>query len=186
MPPKPAHLATRAGWRLFRRAPILANQEGAAAVEFALVAAPLVFLICSCIELALVIVLSVTLDNATDKASREIRTGVTTSGNSTVDTFKQKVCDNMGWLSGSCMSSLHIDVQTYNSFAEVSKDDLIKDGKFDTNNFKYNVGTGSKIQLVRAYYEWPLFTPFLTDGLASLGNKDAVISSKVVFRNEPF
>jgi len=181
MPPKPAHRNRRAGWRLFARA-----QDGAAAVEFALIAGPLVFMICACIELALVVVLSVTLDNATDKAAREIRTGIATAGNSSVDIFRQKVCDNMGWLAGSCMSSLHVDVQNYNSFAEVPTSDLIVNGKFDTNNFKYNIGSGSKIQLVRAYYEWPLFTPFLNGGLASLGNGDAVITSKVVFRNEPF
>ena len=178
---KSAHIPVKAGWRSFRH-----DNRGAAAVEFALVAAPLVFLICSCIELALVVVLSVTLDNATDLASRQIRTGVTTSSNSTIDTFRQKICDNMGWLSASCMDSLHVDVQTYSNFSDVVKTDLIVNGKFDTTNFKYTIGTGSKIQLVRAYYEWPLFSPFLTAGLATLSNKDAVISSKVVFRNEPF
>ena len=181
MSAKSAHTPLKAGWRLFAR-----HDKGAAAVEFALVAAPLVFLICSCIELAMVVVLSVTLDNATDEAARQIRTGVTTAGNSSIDTFRQKVCDNMGWLSGSCMGSLHVDVQTFNNFSDVVKTDLIVNGKFDTTNFKYTIGTGSKIQLVRAYYEWPLFSPFLTASLSTLSNNDAVISSKVVFRNEPF
>ena len=64
--------------------------------------------------------------------------------------------------------------------------DLIKNGKFDTANFAYVIGSGSKIQMVRAYYEWTLFTPFLQSGLSTLTNKDAVITAKVVFRNEPF
>lgn len=162
------------------------DQKGAAAVEFALIAGPLVFLICACIELALVILLSVSLDNATDVASRQIRTGIATTGNTSLSTFKQKVCDNMGWLSGSCMSSLKIDVTTYNNFSEIPTADLIKDGEFDEANFKFNIGGASKIQLVRAYYEWPLITPFLNAGLTTLSNKDAVITSKVVFRNEPF
>ncbi|ESQ90720.1 hypothetical protein ABAC460_07780 [Asticcacaulis sp. AC460] len=162
------------------------NQEGAAAVEFALIAGPLVFLICACIELALVILLSVSLDNATDVASRQIRTGAATSGNTSLGQFKQKVCDNMGWLSGSCMSSLKVDVTTYNNFSEIPTADLIKNGEFDDTKFKFNIGGASKIQLVRAYYEWPLITPFLNAGLTTLSNKDAVITSKVVFRNEPF
>ena len=165
---------------------LIRNRDGAAAIEFALVAGPLIFLICACIELAMVILLSVTLDNATDVAARQIRTGLTTSGNSSVATFKQKICDHMGWLSGSCMGSLKVDVTTYNSFADVPKTDLIKNGEFDNTNFKYNIGGASKIQLVRAYYEWPLITPFLNAGMVSLSNQDAVITSKVVFRNEPF
>ena len=169
-----------------RLRPMAKDSKGAAALEFALIAMPLIFLIFSCIELAMIVLLSVTLDNATDIAARQIRTGLTTQANSTVDTFRQKVCDNMGWLSATCPSSLHIDVQTYDSFASVPTTDLIVNGQFDTTNFKYLIGTGSKIQMVRAYYEWPLFTPFLQAGLNTLGNSDAVVTAKVVFRNEPF
>ena len=92
----------------------------------------------------------------------------------------------MGWLSATCPSSLHIDVQTYDSFAAVPTTDLIVSGQFDTTNFKYLIGTGSKIQMVRAYYDWPMFTPLLQAGLKTLSNNDAVITAKVVFRNEPF
>ncbi len=162
------------------------DARGASAVEFALIAAPLVFLICACMELALIILLSVTLDNATDMASRQIRTGLTTQGNSDVTKFKQSICDNLGWLNGSCMSSLTVDVQTYDNFNLVPTTDPIKDGKYETANFAYVIGTGSKIQMVRAYYEWPMFTPFLQPGLSTLANNDVVITSKVVFRNEPF
>lgn len=162
------------------------NTRGAAAVEFALIAFPLCLLIFACLELAFVVLLSVTLDNATDLAARKIRTGITTQGNSTAVSFRQEICGNMGWLQGSCSASLKIDVQTYNSFAEVPTADLIKDGEFDSANFAYVIGGGAKIQMVRAYYEWPLFTPFLQGGLTTLSNKNVVISSKVVFRNEPF
>ena len=180
MPARPATLRSDFRPRFLR------DSKGAAAVEFAMVAGPLIFLICACIELALIILLSVTLDNATDRAARDIRTGTTTAGNSTITTFRQSICNHMGWLSGSCMTNLHVDVETYSSFASVPTADLIKDGKFDTANFQYTIGTGSKIQLVRAYYEWPLITPFLDAGLSTLSNKNAVVSSKVVFRNEPF
>lgn len=177
-------MLTRSG--LFRIAKPLADRRGAAAVEFALIAFPLIFLLFSCIELAMVILLSVTLDNATDLASRQIRTGITTQGNSTAASFRQQICNNMGWLQNSCNSSLLVDVQTYNSFALVPTTDLIKNGQFDSANFAYVIGSGSKIQMVRAYYEWTLFTPFLQGGFSSLSNKDIVVTAKVVFRNEPF
>lgn len=169
-----------------QRLGVLRDRKGSAAIEFALIAGPLLFLIFACFELAFVVLISVTLDNATDLAAREIRTGITTQANSTATTFKQKVCSKMGWMVDTCNANLQIDVQTYNSFAQVPTTDLIKDGKFDSANFAYVIGGGSKIQMVRAYFEWPLFTPMMAAGLATLSNQDVVISSKVVFRNEPF
>ncbi|HWU50888.1 MAG TPA: TadE/TadG family type IV pilus assembly protein [Asticcacaulis sp.] len=161
------------------------DPRGATAVEFALVVGPLIFMIMCCLELALVILVTVTLDNATDMASREIRTGEVTSASTAAD-FKQLICNNMSWLSGSCTASLEVDVRTFDSFALVDMTPPIQNGKFDASTFLYQVGGGSKIQLVRAYYEWPLFTPFLKPGLSTLANGDALITSTTVFRNEPF
>jgi Flp pilus assembly protein TadG len=163
-----------------------ADRKAAAAVEFALVAAPLVFMICACIELGMVILVSVTLDNATDIASRGIRTGTTTSSNTSLTQFRQAICDNMGWLSSSCPSSLSVDVMTYNSFANVPLTDPVSNGQLQTGSLNYTIGAGSQIQMVRAYYDWPLFTPMLSGGLSTLSNGDALLTSKVVFRNEPF
>lgn len=162
------------------------DSRGAAAVEFALVAGPLIFLICACIELAMIILLSVTLDNATDIASRQIRTG-TIASTSTADNFKDLVCANMSWVAGSCKASLRVDVQVYDSFASVATaQPPVIDGKWVEAGDVYNIGTGSKIQMVRVYYEWPMFTPLLQTGFSSLSNKDVVITSTAVFRNEPF
>jgi len=166
---------------------ILKDRRGSAAVEFALVAGPLIFLICACVELALIFLVSVTLDNATDYASRDIRTGLTTNANTSVEQFKQKICDNMGWLGGSCVGNLQVDVDTYSTFADLTDaPPPIKDGKFEASSFRYNIGAGSKVQMVRVYYEWPLITPMLNGGLSKLGNHDAVVEAKAVFRNEPF
>ncbi len=164
------------------------DSRGAAAVEFALVAGPLIFMICACIELAMIILLSVTLDNATDIASRKIRTG-TIASNATADNFKDLVCANMGWMAGSCKASLRIDVRVYDSFAAVAvaaAPPPIVDGKWIQAGDVCVIGTGSKIQMARVYYEWPMFTPVLQGAFTSLSNKDIVITSTAVFRNEPF
>ena len=165
-----------------------ADNQAAAAVEFALIAAPLIFMICACIELAMVFLVDVTLDNATTIASRTIRTGSVTSSNTTQAQFKQAICDNMGWLSASCPSSLTIDVRTYNTFSAVATaPSPVVNGAWDkTNPVQYSTGSGSQIQMVRAYYDWPLFTPILNGGLSTLSNGDALLSAIVVFRNEPF
>jgi Flp pilus assembly protein TadG len=162
------------------------NTKGATAVEFALIAAPLVFLIMACFELALVILVSVSLDNATAKAARDIRTGITTSSNSSLNTFKQKICDNMTISSSSCMTDLILDVDTYNNFALVPTTDPVVAGAFDPSQLGYNIGSGSKVQLVRAYYEWTVVSPFLFTGTSLMANGKRVLSTKVVFKNEPF
>lgn len=162
------------------------QKDGAAAVEFALIALPLLTLIFACIELAFILITQVTLDNATQRASREIRTGVMTAGNSSVNTFRLKVCNNMGWMEGLCADGLQVDVRTFDSFAQVPIPDPIKNGEFDPSSLQYNIGGGTRIQLVRAYMPWPVLTPFLGGAFSTLKNGDAVVSSKVVFRNEPF
>ncbi len=155
-------------------------------MEFALIAAPLVFMICACVELCMVFLVSVTLDNATQMAARGIRTGNTTSSNTSPAQFVADICNNMGWLAGSCPTSLTLDVETYSTFSAIPLTSPVSKGVLVTKSFGYNVGAGSQIQVVTAYYTWPLFTPLLNPGLVTLGSGDALLTSKVIFRNEPF
>jgi Flp pilus assembly protein TadG len=171
--------------RLKRMKRFPADRKAAVAVEFAMIAAPLVFMMCACVELAMLFLVNVTLDNATDVAARGIRVGTTTSSNTTLAQFKQSICNNMGWLSGSCTGSLTVDVETYTSFANVPLTLPVANGKLTISD-TYTTGTGSQIQMVRVFYDWPLFTPLLNGGLSSLSNGDALVTYKAVFRNEPF
>ena len=178
--------APRPGKRRFLSR-LSADRKAAVAVEFALIAPALILMICACLELCMAFLVSVTLDNATQTAARGIRTGNTTSANTTPAQFVADVCNNMGWLSGSCPTSLTLDVETYSTFsAAAGAASLVQNGKFTSTPPAFQVGTGSQIELVRAYYTWPLFTPLLNPGLVTLGNGDAVLTSTVVFRNEPF
>ena len=162
------------------------DRKGAVAVEFALIAIPFIMLIFGCLELALFIIVSVLLDNATQSAAREIRMGILTGENSDATSFRQKICDNMGWVAATCMSDLQIDVETYDNFAMVDMAPPIEDGEFEEANFSYDLGGSSQIQLVSAYYSYTLMTPLLNAGMSTLSNGDAVLTTQVVFRNEPF
>ncbi len=175
--------------RFKRLAGFGSDRKAVVAVEFALIAAPLVFMICACVELCMVFFVSVTLDNATQMAARGIRTGNTTTTNTTKAQFAADICNNMGWLAGSCPTSLALDVEAPTSFPNaaqlVAANPVSSNGQFQAP-LNYNVGTGSQIQLIRAYYTWPLFTPLLNPGLVTLGSGDALLTSTVIFRNEPF
>lgn len=160
------------------------DRRGATAVEFALIAFPFFGLVMGCIELAIVLFAGVSLDLAAAKVSRELRTGMASKA-TTSAAFITKVCNEMAWLGSDCTSKLRVDVRTFTNFQMVTQaPDVIVDGKFA--GMQYTVGGSSQIQLVRAYYPWPVFSPFLKPGLGSLSSGETVLSSIIVFRNEPF
>ncbi|MEM9964654.1 MAG: TadE/TadG family type IV pilus assembly protein [Asticcacaulis sp.] len=161
------------------------DRKGATAVEFALIAGPLILMILACLELALVVLVSVSLENAVETSARKIRTD-NMAGITSAQTFREDICGRMDWLSGSCMDNLHVDVRTFTSFASAATPPaLIVDGKL-LDPMAYQVGNGGAIQLVRAYYTWDLLTPFLKGGLSSLESGQVALSTTAIFRNEPF
>jgi len=40
--------------------------------------------------------------------------------------------------------------------------------------------------LVRAYYQWPVFTPLLDFFLANMSGSNHLLASAAAFRNEPY
>ena len=169
---------------LFRR--FAAARRGATAVEFSLIATPFLALMFGVFELGLVFMVSTTLDNATEAASRTIRTGQLQSGGGSAGTFKAAVCDNMTWLVSSCDDKLTIDVRTFPKFADVSMTSPVTDGEIDDAKTSFTPGGGEDIVVVRAYYEWTLITPMLNACLANLGGTKRLVYSTVTFRNEPY
>lgn len=182
--------------KLRRTGRALARSEGGAtAVELALVAVPFFLLLFGTIELALVFLLSTSLENATDMAARQVRTGaMQTAGGASAATFKTLVCNNLGWLQGDCSSSLYVDVRTFASFQTVSAPQPIvtttSGGKttktFDPTKLTFNMGNAGDIVVVRTYYSWPLITPMVQQAIQTLSDGHMVISSTAAFRNEPY
>ena len=183
MHPSPALRLSRFAAR-FRRA-----ERGATAIEFALISLPFLMLIFGTLELALVFMVGTTLDNATQYASRQIRTGQfqTSAANSKTD-FKTLVCSNMSWLSSQCASNLWLDVETFNDFADLAGAKPPNSATFDPTKTCFSAGQPTDIVLVRAYFEWTLFTPLLNNALENMGGGSGkrLITSTTAFRNEPF
>jgi Flp pilus assembly protein TadG len=169
----------------------LRHERGAAAVEFALVATPFLALLFGIIELGLVFMGSVTLDNATQAAARQVRTGQvvspsTTSGKEIARTaFRDSICDGMGWMKGDCMKNLVVDVRTFDQFNDVSYDDPIKNKTFDPGEMTFDTGGPSQIVLVRAYYPWKLYVPLASGAMERTPGK-TLLTSITTFRNEPY
>jgi Flp pilus assembly protein TadG len=171
-----------------------ADRRGTVAIEFAFVAGPFLLMMFAVIELALVFLVSSSLDTASSQASRRIRTGEFQSAAQTEQQFKQSICSNMTWLSGDCMSALTVDVRAYTNFTSITDPLLTPVAGAGTMSFQpgnkdfQSRPQPSTIVVVRSYYEKNLITPFYNGGLARVSGSPGktLILSTQVFRTEPF
>jgi len=159
-------------------------EQGATAVEFALVFMPFLMLIFAMIELGLVFLVSLLLENAIIDVGRTIRTGEVQTNGGTAATFKSAVCDKIGVIGSlSCSTALQLDVRTYTDYSTSNT----SAGATSTvpTSMQFSPGTAGSIVLVRAYYTWPLVTPLLQTGLQNSGGR-RIIYAATAFTNEPY
>ena len=160
-------------------------RQGSTALEFAMIALPFFFLIFGLIEIAIIFILSTTLDWGVGEAARKIRVGQLQSSSADLTAFKQTVCDNLFDLID-CDEKLRLDVQTFDSFTDVTSSLPVDDDGEIIENFQFSMGGADEIVMVRAYYEWTLITPIMSASLKNLSGNKRLLVSTAVFRNEPF
>lgn len=189
--PSPASGTRRLRPRLlgrFRR-----SQDGATAVEFAIVAVPFLMLLAAIIETAMMFWTSQVLEESVSQTSRRLLTGealtrYNKSGAENTAAFKNDLCANAPGLVD--CSKLVIDVRTYSSFASaktgVDGSNPITAGGLNTTGFGYNAPQPQQIIVVRAVLEYPLFFTSWTSSLANIGEGKRGIVASSTFRAEPF
>jgi len=170
-----------------RRRAFARAQDGATAVEFALIAGPLLLLIFGILELALVFMMSTALETATAGAARPLRTGeMQTNGTANKTAFAQAVCNRMSWLGVACMQRLQVDVRTFSDFTSLRDNPAMSGAAFDPTKACWSPGGPTDIVLVRTYYSWTIFTPLISSALVNAPNNTRLISAVEAFRNEPY
>jgi len=162
------------------------QQDGAAAVEFALVATPFLALTFAIIESALVFFAGQTLEAANADAARLIMTGqAQTNGFSATD-FKTQVCNRIAGLFD-CNGGVYVDVKTYSDFSSVSSaPSPVANGQFDSTKMAYTPGGPGCIVKVSLYYQWPIYVSLLGNNLSNLNGNKRLLVATSVFRNEPY
>jgi Flp pilus assembly protein TadG len=152
--------------------------DGAAAIEFAIVAIPFLIMVFAIIELGLTFLVSMSLENAMMTVDRKIRTGDLQSA--TQQKFVSDVCTEMSWLGPACATSITLDVRVLPSFATANNL-----GKPKADAVCFDTGGPKSIMLVRGYYRWPIITPLLQDAVdGSSGDREVIFAA--VFVNEPY
>jgi len=157
------------------------KEDGAAAIEFAIVGIPFLALFLAIFEAAFMFFAGQTLETAVADSSRLIMTGQAQTEGMSQAAFKSAVCARVYGLFD-CQDGVRIDVKTYQSFATVDNSSpLDANGNFQ-NNQVYQPGGAGDIVVVRLFYQWPVYVSLLQSGA---GNKRLLIAT-AAFRNEPF
>jgi Flp pilus assembly protein TadG len=166
--------------RRFRR-----DKRGATAVEFGLIALPFFALMFAIIETGLTFFATQTIEDAVARGARLIRTGQVQSADMSDVDFKTAICEEMSLLFN-CQEKLRVDVRTYTHFDTIDLANPVDEDGNLIEEFEYDTGDGGELVVVRAFYEWPVFTNLLGLGLATLANGKHLIAATTAFRNEPF
>lgn len=169
--------------RLARR--FVRKQDGAAAVEFALVAAPFLALVFALLETAFVFFANQTLEATAADAARLVMTGQAQTAGYTASDFKTAVCARVYGLFD-CANGMTVDVKTYASFANYSYTPPVTNGTFDTTKAGYTPGGPGCIVVVTLYYQWPIYVSMYNTALSNLNGNKRLLVATSVFRNEPY
>jgi Flp pilus assembly protein TadG len=173
-----------------RLATIGRDCAGAAAIEFAIVAAPLLVLIFMMLQVGVIYLANGALENAVAQGARLIRTGEAQGQSFDAGRFKTEVCK---YLTAplSC-ARLNLDVRTFSSFGSADLTNPLDAGGNLKSGFSYQPGVGGQVVIVRAFYDWDLPTKFpkaisgIQVSLSNLKNGDLLLIATQAFRNEPF
>lgn len=161
------------------------HDDGVAAVEFGIVAAPFLALMFAIMETALVFFASQTLETAVADSARLIMTGQAQSQGFDAGQFKTSVCSRIGGLFD--CAGIYVDVKTYPKFSDVdSSPPLDADGKLKTGSFGYTPGGPSEIVVVRLMYQWPVYASLLGLKLGNMSGNKRLLMATAAFRNEPY
>jgi Flp pilus assembly protein TadG len=161
------------------------REDGVAAVEFGMVAAPFLALMFAIMETALVFFAGQTLETAVADSARLIMTGQAQSQSFNAAQFKTSVCSKIGGLFD-CAGGLYVDVKTYTSFGAVDNaPPLDANGNLKTGSFGYSPGGPGDIVVVKLMYQWPVYASFGLN-LGNMSGNKRLLMATAAFRNEPY
>jgi Flp pilus assembly protein TadG len=166
---------------------LVSNNSGAAAVEFALVAAPFLALLVALFQTGIVFLASRVLDEVVAQSGRYIMTGQAQTGGMSQSGFATYVC-NQTFALFTC-GNFMINVQNYSSFASASTTTptLSFNSQGSVNNtWTWSPGNPGDIVVLQVMYQWPVVLGPLGFNLSNLSNGNRLLISTAVFKNEPY
>ncbi|WP_082666327.1 TadE/TadG family type IV pilus assembly protein [Aureimonas sp. AU4] len=160
------------------------SSDGVAAVEFALLGAPFFLIIFMILETACIFIGDITLEQATARAGRTVRTGQVATLNQSEADFRKNLCGNILVLLN--CDNVRIDLRSYSSFSSIPTDAPIASGRLQSGEFQFERGNPGQIMALRVFYEYPLYTDIVDRFLSDLDDNKHLLMSVAVFQTEPF
>jgi len=163
----------------------IANERGATAVEFALVAIPALYLLIGIIEMSLMFLAMSTLDYAANESSRLIRTGqVQQSNTDPEEMFRDSLCSYAKTFLD--CKQVQYEVVHMNSFADFSNHKARYDEKGDLISDGFDAGSVNDVILIRAVYKYKLMTPIIAQLLSDVDGSSKRLVTTIVLETEPY
>lgn len=136
-------------------------QRGTAAVEFALVSLPLIWILAVILETGAFTVIQFELQSAVERSARLIRTNQISSAMQ-VDEFKAKLCERVTLRN--CTQVIHVDVRHGSSFAKLNPPAVSAIGPTTPGGSYgdvYDPGISGDAGSLFVTYDWPFTLPFM-------------------------
>ncbi|TCV61748.1 MULTISPECIES: TadE/TadG family type IV pilus assembly protein [Neorhizobium] len=178
---------------------IFRSQDGAAAIEFALLALPYFMIVFAILETFVAYTGEQLVANAVDTVARKLRTGSITAANTDRTAFRRTFCDEVSIMIKcseeeiATPDKLWLDVRSFPSFADIPGNVPLNTSQdLDTASVNnYSPGAQKTINMVRAYYRWDVITdllrPYITNIRPSGGRPNYfLIVETATFRNEDY
>lgn len=177
-------LKTAKKGRFCRRACWLADEQGATAVEFSILAVPFfLFLICI-IEVALLMANSSILEGATNDAARLIRTGqIQQSTADPEETFRQALCSHAVIMD---CQKFQFHVTVLDDFAQANEETPLFDDEGNLEDQNFDAGGSGAIVMIRVSYLYNLLTPVIGRFFSNFPGNRRMIMSTVIMQTEPY
>lgn len=167
------------------------NDDGATAIEFAMVATPFFMLVFMLIGFAMYFFVMNSLEKGMDQTSRLVRTGQAQKTNMTVSDFKNAVCNSSGdWIK---CPKVQVFVQKFPKWDDVEPQKCLNaDSSVVTNTAAGSdpiatyTGTASEIVVVTTCYKWEFAQQIPFVKIGNMSDNSMMMQSTTSFRTEPY
>ena len=174
------------------------NEQGATAIEFAMVIGPFLFLLFGIMSVGFYYFVVFSLEHAVETAARVIRTGQAQTqlpSAMTVSQFKSLVCTKLPpMMACGGTDKIRVNVQSFAGYGAVTPPSCTDGGGnlIATAGQSYNPGGANAIVLVTVCYEWTLSNTmanipyWISPGGARMNNGSTMVQASVAFTTEPY
>lgn len=159
------------------------NRRGATAVEFALVAPVMLFMVVAIVEYSLFYFKTSFLKHVLYEASRNVQTGEVQGADDPQTYFQTEYCDDAVFLIR--CEDVYFDVRSAASLSAVTFPEATFNSAGEPTNFVFQPGTANQVTIMRVATPYGFTTPFM-QAVFQPDGAPAIIVGYSVARNEPF